>query len=135
MNTSGEPLPVSKLPVERPTEPSVEEEPLEVQPARGTREKRTIALRGETWNYIDSMTKILGHEDTEETILTLVDLGMKAVQLTTSQDRLVKMLGGTRQVRGEKCKTCGYQQVVHQFEAAVQLGENVKPRPRGKFRL
>lgn len=68
----------------------------------------------------------LGHEDFEETITTLIELGIKAVSLTTKEQRMVKMFGGERRDIGERCKTCGNQRTSYSKEASVEIGVSKK---------
>lgn len=91
------------------------------------RVKRFLELRPEIWSRLEDIGSKLLHEDVEETMEMLIDMGTKAIQLTTSQDRMLKMVGGTRQFLGQKCPTCGQQQVAYTQEAAVQVGRSLPP--------
>lgn len=116
-----------------PREPTLQEEAQAdlVEKMRSKREIRSLELRKETWVMLEHLKMAFQHEDLEETVTTLADVGSKMVQLTAPHDRLVKMFGGERREIGEKCSTCGNQKTAFEREASVQLGrEGPRPKPK-----
>ena len=96
------------------------------------RVERTLDLPESTWEYLDKISLALGHDELEETLLLLVELGVKAVSITSEQNRTIKMLSGERQYRGEPCKTCGMQRILYGQEVAVTLGIDDRRKAQGQ---
>lgn len=86
------------------------------------RESRQLDLRTNNWQQLEQIKLVLGHDEMEETVETLINLGLKAVSITDITNRTVKMIGGERQLIGDPCKQCGYQKVHFPKEAAVKIG-------------
>lgn len=93
------------------------------------REARKIDLTYFTWNTLENLKRVLRHEDFEETITLLADIGDKMVQLTTAEDRRVKMFGQPKQM-GPPCPTCRRVQQVFEKEASVKLGQETPPKKK-----
>jgi hypothetical protein len=87
-----------------------------------SRVTKSLDLNEETWDQMMEIGDLLGHDELEETMRVLIELGMKALSVSSRENRTVKLVGGERQYRGEPCKTCGLQRVVHGQEASVKIG-------------
>lgn len=93
-------------------------------------EKRQIYLYPSTWNILEGLKRALSHQDLDETLTTLVDIGTKMVQLTTPENRKVRMTSGERRETGHPCPRCNRKVVVYENEAMVQLGREFPPSGR-----
>ena len=83
---------------------------------------REIELFPQQWEMFDQITKALGHDDEEETLKLLLEMGWKAVGVTDTSNRSIKIIGGFRREIGEPCRTCGHQRIAYERETTVTLG-------------
>ncbi len=87
-----------------------------------SRISKSLELRQEIWDQLMEIGDLLSHDELEETMRVLIELGVKSLTVTSRDNRTVKLVGGERQYRGDPCRTCGHQRVVFGQEAAVTLG-------------
>lgn len=92
------------------------------------RENRQLDLRSDTWQQLEQIKLALGHDEMEETVETLINLGLKAVSITDLFNRTVKLIGGERQLIGDPCKHCGFQRTHYPKEASVKIGVDEQAR-------
>ena len=88
-----------------------------------SRVEKPLDLRQETWARLEQIQKALGHDEVEETIQVLVELGMKAVAISGKENPVVHLMGGNRKEEDVRC-VCGkvYKRVVFTKESLVNLG-------------
>jgi len=86
------------------------------------RTERTLDSKDEIWAKFDKITAALGHDEEEETLATLVNLGFAAITVTNQENRTVIMTGGKAEYVGEKCSNCGRQRTRGRKEVAVTIG-------------
>lgn len=85
------------------------------------RESRELELFPDQWAQLESIKTVLDHDEMEETLRVLIELGVKAISVTNKENRSVRLLGGERRPVGEKCKTCGQQSYAFESEISVRL--------------
>jgi hypothetical protein len=85
------------------------------------RESRELDLYPEQWQALESMRTVLDHDELEETVQTLIELGAKAISITDREHRYIKMVRGTPKEIGDQCKTCGRKQLAYEQEVGVMI--------------
>lgn len=86
------------------------------------REARTLELKPEIWAYLDQIQAALDHDEPEETLRILIEMGVKAISITDMHNRTIKMFAGERRKVGEQCRHCGNQRELYTREVSVQIG-------------
>lgn len=89
------------------------------------REQRTFEIKKEDAEKFDQIMKALGHDEPEETFVTLIQLGRSAISVSDAQHRTVRIIGGNKQ-EGPKCDSCGYSRVLYTRETSVMIGKEEK---------
>jgi predicted nucleic acid-binding OB-fold protein len=85
--------------------------------------KKEIYLYPSSWATIEALGRLLRHEDLDETLSLLTDVATKMVDLTTPEDRKVKLFGHPDPNQPRKtCKECGRSGMVYTREAMILLG-------------
>lgn len=87
-----------------------------------TRQEKALDLRVETWKGLEQIRKALGHDELEETVQLLVNLGEKVVAVTDKNHPMVHIMGGERKVDEVTC-LCGakFKRVLFTRETSVKL--------------
>jgi len=84
--------------------------------------EKALDLTEDIWNTLERLKSALGHEDLEETMSTLVNLGWAAIAVSTAAQRKVTVSGNDRTI-GDPCVQCGQRRVVRGKEQSVVIGK------------